>query len=170
MLRRILLDGLKTGAALAAATTVALMFFGKRSRGSGWAAVNAASRIVDRVAGAKGALVPLGFSPRASGLGLAVNTAAMLSCGVLYEGALAVTGTESSPLSAGLATVAIWLLEDELAPRGLSPRFARVIGLPGLVGTYAALGTTLALSGRWRAPKALPPAPVDETREDAWFV
>ena len=167
MVRRTLLDGLKTGLALAATTTAAIMLFGKREKGSPWAAVNAVTHLVD----GNGRLFPRSFSPRDSMIGVALNSAAMIAWGVLYEGALTATGARSNLATAGLATAAIWTIDYHVLPPRFSPGIERVLGLGSMLGTYAVLGATLAASRSWRSPPLmLPAAPVDESREEAWFV
>jgi hypothetical protein len=166
MLRKMLLDGLKTGLALAAATTAAIMVFGKREKGSPWAAINAVTHLVD----GNGRLFPRSFSPRDSTIGIALNSAAMIAWGVLYEGVLAATGARSNVATASLATAAIWTIDYHVLPPRFSPGIERVLGLGSLLGTYAVIGATLAASRTWRTPLALPAAPLDETREEAWFV
>ena len=158
---------MKTGLALAATTTAAIMLFGKRERGSPWAAINAVTHLVD----GNGRLFPRSFSPRDSTLGLALNSAAMITWGMLYEGVLAVTGARGNAATAGLATAAIWTIDYHLLPPRFSPGIERVLGLGSMLGTYAVLGATLAASRTWRAPPLLlPAAPIDETHEEAWFV
>jgi hypothetical protein len=166
MLRKVLLDGLKTGLALAAATTAAIMVFGKRDRGSPWAAINAVTHLVD----GDRRLFPRAFSPRDSSLGLALNSAAMVTWGVLYEGVLALTGARSNLATASLATAAIWTIDYHLLPPRLSPGIERMLGLGSILGTYAVMGATFAASRTWRTPALLPAAPMDEMREEAWFV
>ena len=166
MLRKMILDGLKTGLALAATTTAAIMLFGKREKGSPWAAINAVTHLVD----GNGRHHPRSFSPRDSMIGIALNSAAMVAWGVLYEGVLAATGARSNLATAGLATAAIWTIDYQLLPARFSPGIERVLSLGGVVSTYAVMGATLAASRAWRSVPALPPAPLDETREEAWFV
>ncbi|MEO7097275.1 MAG: hypothetical protein ABI175_28700 [Polyangiales bacterium] len=166
MLRKALLDGLKTGLALAATTTMAIMLFGKREKGSPWAAINVVTHLVDGDL----RLFPRAFSPRDSTLGLALNGAAMVTWGLLYEGALALTGARSNLATAGLATAAIWTIDYHLLPPRLSPGLDRVLGLGSVIGTYAVMGATLAASRTWHTPPLRLAAPLDETREEAWFV
>src|SRR3954470_8534316 len=146
MLRTTILAGLKTGLALAATTTAAIMLFGKREKGSPWAAINAVTHLVD----GNGRLFPRSFSPRDSVIGVALNSAAMVAWGVLYEGVLAATGARSNAATAGLATAAIWTIDYHLLPPRFSPGIERVLGLGSVLGTYAVLGATLAASRTWR--------------------
>ena len=92
-LTKIIGDGLKTGLALAAGTNATIMLASDRELGAPWAAINAVAHIID----GDEVTQPSDYSPRESVLGIVVNGTAMAAWGVLYEGALAVTGTKSAP-------------------------------------------------------------------------
>ncbi len=165
MFRRLLLDGLKTGIALAATTTAALMLFGRRERGTPWAALNGLARLVDPSL----ARIPGGFSPRESSLGLALNAGAMMTAGMLYESVFLVIRPRSPLLAAGAATALVLAFDRAIMPEGWSP-IEQALGFGGVIGTYAMAGATLAVVTSLRAPRQLPAGEHDETREDAWFV
>ncbi|GAC1393505.1 MAG: hypothetical protein NVS3B10_06830 [Polyangiales bacterium] len=164
MVRRILLDGLKTGLTLAATTTAAIMLFGKRQRGSAWSGINAISHVVDDAR-----RFPRGFSARESAIGLGVTTAAMLGWGLLYRGALAAVGGRGGVVPAALATLAIGLVDYELLPARFSPGIERVLGPQAVATCYVVLGATLAFSDRLVTPRLLL-GPHDEGSPEAWFV
>lgn len=164
MLRSILLDGLKTGVALAATTTAAIMFFSKRSKGSPWAGLNAVAHVVD----GDRRRVPRDFSARASSIGLAIHGGSMIGWGVLYRAALSLFGARGV-VPAGIATLAIALVDYELLPSRFSPGIERVLGPLGVGATFAALGATLAISDTFTTGRALP-APREEGDPEGWFV
>ena len=162
MLRRVLLDGLKTGAALAATTTAALLYFSQRTRGSPWAGINAVAHVVSG-----NGRTARGFSPRDTSVGLAVHAASMLGWGLLYRAALSVAGVRGV-VPAGIATLAIGFVDYELLPKRFSPGFERVLGPLGVGATFATLGATLALSDVLTSPRALPAHAGDDP--ESWFV
>ena len=162
MLRRLLLDGLKTGVALAATTTAAIMFFSRREKGSHWAGVNAISRVVNG-----GGRTSRTFSASETPVGLAVHSASMIAWGLLYRAALTVAGARGV-VPAGIATLAIGFVDYELLPRRFAPGFERVIGPLGVGATFAALGATLAVSDVFTSGRALPAHGDDDP--ESWFV
>ena len=161
MLRRILIDGLKTGVALAVTTTAAIMFFSRREKGSHWAGVNAIAHV------ANGERTSRTFSPRQTPIGLAVHSASMIAWGLLYRAALAVAGARGV-VPAGIATLAIGFVDYELLPRRFAPGFERVVGPLGVGATFATLGATLAISDTFTSPRALPMGGDDDP--ESWFV
>ena len=104
-LKKIIGDGLKTGLALAAATNAAIMLASDRELGAPWAAINAIAHVVD----GDEVTQPSEYSPRESTIGILVNGTAMAAWGVLYEGALAVTKTRSSPFTGALGAAVVVL-------------------------------------------------------------
>lgn len=173
MLRRLLLDGLKTGVALAATTTAAIMVFSKREKGSPWAGLNAVAHVVD----GNHRKIPRDFAPRESSIGLAVHAGSMIGWGVLYRAALAIFGGPGfggrglggrGVVPAGIATLVIALVDYELLPPRFAPGIERVLGPLGVGATFAAIGATLALSDAVLSPRALPAH--DEGDAESWFV
>ncbi|MBV9850824.1 MAG: hypothetical protein JO250_14210, partial [Armatimonadetes bacterium] len=69
MLTRIMGNGLKTGLALAAATSAVIMLASDRELGAPWAAINAIAHVVD----GDDVTQPSEYAPRESVLGLLVN-------------------------------------------------------------------------------------------------
>jgi hypothetical protein len=162
MLRRLLLDGLKTGVALAATTTAAIMFFSKREKGSHWAGVNAIAHVANG-----GGRTSRTFSPSQTPIGLAVHSASMIAWGLVYRAALSLVNARGV-VPASIATLAIGFVDYELLPRRFSPGFERIVGPLGVGATFAALGATLALSDTFTSARSLPAGGDDDP--ESWFV
>ncbi len=137
--------GLKTGLALAATTTAVIMLASDKENGSPWAAVNSVAHIVD----GDDVVQPTEYSPRESWLGILVNGTAMCAWGVLYEGALQVTGAKSTVLTALLGTAASYVIDYKVVPKQYTPGIENRLSPQSVGLAYAALGVTLALSGLW---------------------
>ena len=138
-------NGLKTGLALAVSTTASLLLASHAENGAPWAALNAVAHIVDGDEKEQ----PTQFSPRESGLGLAVNATAMVTWGVLYEGVLTVTKTRSTPMTAAVGTVTAYLIDYAIVPKRLTPGIEKRLSRNTVWAIYGVLGATLALSSRW---------------------
>lgn len=145
---KIIGDGLKTGLVLAVTTTAAILVAGRKENGSLWAALNCVAHIIDGDEKEQ----PTGFSPRETGLGLLANATAMALWGVLYEGALSVTQTRSTPLTAALATVVAYVTDYKLVPKRFTPGIEKRLSQPSIFAVYAVLGATLAASSLWNKP------------------
>lgn len=145
MFKRIVMRGLKTGAVLSLTSTAAVMLAGLWETGSPWAGVNAISHIVD----GDDISQPSEFSPRESSIGLAVNAAAMLGWAVLYEGALALAGKKSNPLTAAAASAAAYIVDYKIVPPRLRPGMEKKLSRDAIFAAYAVLAATLALSPLW---------------------
>ena len=145
MLKRILVSGIKTGAALAVTTSLSIMASSKRDTGNGWNAVNAICHMVD----GDDVSTPSGFRPRESLLGLVLNATAMTAWGVLYEGALAVTRSKSNPATAAGASAAAYVIDYHIVPDRLKPGIEKEMAPSGLFMAYTAFALTLALSPLW---------------------
>ncbi len=145
MLIQILTRGLKTGLALAATTNAAIMLASDKETGSPWAALNCVAHIVD----GDGKEQPTGYSPRESWLGIAVNGTAMAAWGVLYEGGLRVTNTQSSPLTAALATATAYVIDYKIVPKRYTPGIEKRLSQNAIWLIYGVLGLTFALSPLW---------------------
>lgn len=141
--------GLKTGLVLAASTNAAIMLASDKENGSPWAAVNAIAHIVD----GDEKVQPTDFSSRESALGIAVNGTAMAAWGVLYEGALLLTKTRSSPLSAVLATVTAYLIDYHVVPKQYTPGIENRLSHKSVLVMYAVLAATFAASATWNKGK-----------------
>ncbi len=144
-IKRIIGRGLKTGFVLAATTTATIMLASDKENGSPWSAVNSVAHVVD----GDDVVQPTEFSPRESWLGIAVNGTAMCAWGVLYEGALQVTGAKSTVLTALLGTAASYVIDYKVVPKQYTPGIENRLSPQSVGLAYAALGVTLALSGLW---------------------
>ncbi len=145
MFTQLLTRGLKTGLALAATTTATIMFLSDKETQSPWAAINAIAHAVD----GDGNEQPLNHSPRESRLGVLINGTAMAAWGVLYEGALTVTNTSSSPLTAALATATAYVIDYKIVPKRFTPGIEKRLSQSSVLLIYAVLGVTFALSPLW---------------------
>lgn len=144
-IKRIIGNGLKTGFIMAATTTAVIMLASDKENGNPWAAVNSVAHIVD----GDDVVQPTEYSPRESWLGIAVNGTAMCAWGVLYEGALQVTGAKSTVLTAILGTAASYIIDYKVVPKQYTPGIEARLSPQSVGVAYAALGVTLALSGVW---------------------
>lgn len=142
---KIITGGLKTGMVMAAATTAAIMLASDAENGDPWAALNSVAHIVD----GDEKVQPMHYSPRESWLGIVVNGTAMCAWGVLYEGALAVTGAESTLLTAAVGTAASYVIDYKVVPKQFTPGIENRLSARSVAICYAALGASLALSGLW---------------------
>ncbi len=137
--------GLKTGLALAAATNASIMLASDEENGSPWAAINSIAHIVDGDEKEQ----PRDYSPRESLLGIGINGTAMAAWGVLYEGALLVTNTKSSPLTAVLAAASAYVIDYKIVPKRFTPGIENRLSAPALGFSYAAMALMFALSPLW---------------------
>jgi len=137
--------GLKTGFALAVTTNAAIMLASDKENGSPWAAINAIAHIVDGDEKAQ----PLDYSSRESALGIGINGTAMATWGVLYEGALLVTRTKSSPLTAVLAATTAYVTDYKVVPKQFTPGIEKRLSQKSIGIIYAVLAATFALSETW---------------------
>lgn len=144
-IKQIIGRGLKTGFVMAATTTAAIMLASDKENGSPWSAVNSVAHVVD----GNDKVQPTEYSPRESWLGIAVNGTAMCAWGVLYEGALQVTGAKSTVLTALLGTAASYVIDYKVVPKQYTPGIENRLSPQGVGLAYATLGVTLALSGLW---------------------
>ena len=145
LITRSLTRGLKTGFVLAATTNAAIMLASDKENGSPWAALNSVAHIVDGDEKEQ----PAAYSPRESLLGITVNGTAMCAWGVLYEGALLVTKTRSSMLTALLGTTAAYLIDYKVVPKQFTPGIEKRLSHNSVLLAYAALAFGFALSPVW---------------------
>ncbi|MGK4003978.1 hypothetical protein WMF31_15200 [Sorangium sp. So ce1036] len=136
--------GLRTGAALTAATLCTMMAASTLERGSPWAAMNAMATAV----GLGRRRVSDRFDPVATPAGIAALTGGMLLWGIGYEKALRATGRRSGALTGSMSAVAGFLVDDLILPDRLMKSFRRTMGVLGTVGKYVALGAASAASRR----------------------
>ncbi len=140
-----LMRGNKTGMVLAAATTAAIMLASDRENHAPWAALNCVAHIID----GNGKEQPAAFSPRESWLGLGVNGAAMCLWGVIYEGALLVTGTRSNLFTAMLGTAVAYGVDYKVVPPRFAPGIEKRLSHHSVLLAYAGLALGFALSPVW---------------------
>ena len=112
---------------------------------SPWAALNCVAHIVD----GDDKEQPAEYSPRESRLGILVNGTAMSAWGVLYEGALLVTNTKSSLLTAVLATAAAYVIDYKIVPKQFTPGIEKRLSPQSVLASYAAMTAMFALSPLW---------------------
>jgi hypothetical protein len=147
MLKRIVRNGVKTAVVLSVTTPIAMMAASRRETGNPWSAINAICHIVD---GDDVAPVD-GFRPRESLLGLALNASAMVFWGLLYESALALSGTRSGAVSGVTATAAAYVVDYHVVPPRLTPGIEKRLSGTGILATYIAMAITLGASGLWNS-------------------
>ena len=145
LLTQSLTRGFKTGLALAAATNAVIMLASDRENGSPWAALNCVAHIIDGDEKEQ----PVGYAPRESRLGILVNGAAMSAWGVLYEGALLVTNTQSNPLTAVLATAAAYVIDYKVVSKQFTPGIEKRLSQKSVLLAYAAMVLAFTLSPLW---------------------
>ena len=139
--------GFKTGLALAAATNAVIMLASDKENGSPWAALNCVAHIVD----GDDKEQPTDYAPRESRLGIFVNGTAMSAWGVLYEGALLVTNTKSSPLTAALAVGAAWVIDYKIVPKQFTPGIEKRLSPRSVLLSYLAMAVMFSLSPLWNS-------------------
>jgi len=137
--------GFKTGLALAAATNAVIMLASDKENGSPWAALNCVAHIVDGDEKEQ----PEDYAPRESWIGILVNGTAMSAWGVLYEGALLVTRTKSSPLTALLAVGAAWVIDYRIVPKRYTPGIEKRLRQRSVLLSYTAMAVMFMLSPLW---------------------
>lgn len=140
----IITRGLRTGAALTAATMCTMMAASTLERGSPWASMNAMATAV----GVGKRRVSDRFTPVGTPVGIAVLTGGMLLWGIGYETALHATGRRKSALTGAMSAVAGFLVDDLLLPDRLMKNFRRTMGVLGTVSKYVALGIASAAGRR----------------------
>ncbi len=141
--------GFKTGLVLAAATNAVIMLASDKENGSPWAALNCVAHIVD----GDDKEQPEGYAPRESRIGILVNGTAMSAWGVLYEGALLVTRTRSSPLTALLAVGAAWVIDYRIVPKRFTPGIEKRLSQRSVLLSYTAMAVMFMLSPLWDGGK-----------------
>ncbi len=150
-------DGLTTGIVAAAATTLAAMACGAKEGGSALAPLNAVSHIAwgDEAFGARG------FSARYTLTGLAINTAANVSWGVLHEvlfgdamrDSASASSEDNRPrvtraLPGGALVAALAYITDyHIVPARLTPGFEKHLSRRALFFIYLVLALALAAGG-----------------------
>jgi len=145
MLKRIIVAGIKTGAALSLSTVLAIMASSKHETGDAWNAVNAICHVVD----GEEISQPSGFQKRESILGLGLNSAAMFAWSFLYEGALHLTKQKSTPATAIAGSAAAYVIDYHLLTERLKPGIEKKISSNGVFLAYAALALAFGLSPLW---------------------
>lgn len=152
MIYRILKNSLKTGIVLSVTTALATVVASLSETGKPWAATNAICHIVD----GDDVDQPADFDPRATSIGLAINTTAMFVWSALYEAGTEVAKVEPMAATGLGAAAAAWVLDYKIVPKRYTPGVEKHLTFGPILAIYAVLGTTLALSSMWRegAPKS----------------
>lgn len=145
----VIINGLKTGLALAATTTAIITLAGDKEIGSPWAAVNAIAHILD----GDDKEQPMDFSAHESVFGITVNGAVMCAWGVLYESALEIAKAQSTVLAGALRAITAYLIDYKIVPKQFTPGIEKRLGSRSVLLTYVVLGATLAASPLWNKPR-----------------
>ncbi|WP_437312737.1 hypothetical protein [Sorangium sp. So ce385] len=136
--------GLRTGAAMTAATMCTMMAASTLRRGSPWASMNAMATAV----GLGGRRASDRFDPVVTPAGIAVLAGGLLAWGIGYEKALDATGKRSSPLTGALSALGGMLLDELILPDRLMKNFRDKMGVLGTLSKYVALGVASAAAPR----------------------
>lgn len=144
--RNLLMDGLITGLAGAAATTAAIAAFGQVKQGSPWTPFNAISHMLfgNKVVNIDG------FAPKETLSGLGVNIGALGIWGGLYEKLAGTVPFPQSLATGALASAAIWLFDYKIAPERMRPGFEKRLGPESIAAVYVILALILGLSPLWK--------------------
>lgn len=140
----VLARSVKTGLLLSAATSAVILIASKVENDDPWAAVNCIAHIVD----GDDKTQPVHFSPRESLLGLGINTVAMLTWAVLYEGAIAALRLRPTPALAALTALKAWVIDYKIVPKRYTPGIEKRLSPPAVACSYLAFAAALALSPR----------------------
>ncbi|WP_437949176.1 hypothetical protein WME98_52865 [Sorangium sp. So ce296] len=136
--------GLRTGAALTAATMCTMMAASTLKRGSPWASMNAMATAV----GLGGRRASDRFDPVVTPAGVAVLAGGLLAWGIGYEKALDATGKRSGPLTGALSALGGFLFDELILPDRLMKNFRDKMGVLGTLSKYVALGVASAAAPR----------------------
>ncbi|WP_437331451.1 hypothetical protein [Sorangium sp. So ce394] len=136
--------GLRTGAALTAATMCTMMAASTLKRGSPWASMNAMATAV----GLGGRRASDRFDPVVTPAGVAVLAGGLLAWGIGYEKALDATGKRSNPLTGALSALGGFLFDELILPDRLMKNFRDKMGVLGTLSKYVALGVASAAAPR----------------------
>lgn len=147
----LLVNTLCTGVLATLTTTVAAAICGKKETGSALAPVNAVSHIM----WADEAVTHDDASMRYTAIGLALNSAAVMSWAVVFEmlfGGARKDGDVAGALLGGVCVSCLAYITDyHLVPERLTPGFEKRLSNSSLFFIYAALAAGLGLGGSWRA-------------------
>jgi hypothetical protein len=149
MLKRILLNGARTGAVLTATTTASIMIADTLENGAAWSAVNNVSHIVD----GDDKVYSGEFSPRDSSIGLAINATAMGTWAILYEGIFGAVQFPKSLITSALFTSGAYAVDYYIVPDQYTPGIEHKISKRAIFVTYAIMALTLAFSPLWNRRK-----------------
>jgi hypothetical protein len=145
MLNTLLKDTARTGAALSATTSVALLVASANENDGCWGAINSVSHIVD----GDDVNYSDNFSRRDSLIGLGINAVAMLTWAMIYD---AVFGSIRFPKSLGTAavvTAAAYAIDYHVVPDRYSPGIEKKISRNAIYAVYVVLALTLSLAPFW---------------------
>ena len=151
-------DGLITGSAASALSTLTLAAGAQRDSGSPWAATNAISHWV----WGEPALQASRPDLRHTLLGYAIHHGTSVFWATLHARAWGRRGLADEPnalLTAALLSSALACFVDyQLTPRRLQPGFERRLSTPSMVAVYAAFGLGLALAQQALERRTLEPS------------
>ncbi|UQA54669.1 alpha/beta fold hydrolase [Polyangium aurulentum] len=143
--------GLKTGAALAVATTGTIMLASSVESGSPWAGVNAMATGF----GVGGRRVRDGFALKVTPAGFVFLTGGLVAMGMAYEASVAAAGRRSNLFTGALLGIAGFVLDRFLLAAPLVPNFRRKMGIVGTAAKYLSVVLTSAMSSRWNPPAGM---------------
>ncbi|BDI31990.1 hypothetical protein CCAX7_40410 [Capsulimonas corticalis] len=144
--KRFLLNTLKTSVLLTAASVASVMVASQRETGSPWSAVNSITHVVDGDEISQ----PDEYSPRATSIGLAVNTTAMISWAVLHEAALSMTKTRGNTATGVAASAFAYFIDYVVVPKRLTPGIEKKLSGRAIFSVYVALAAAFAAAAEWR--------------------
>lgn len=137
------LDTAAAGAAATALTTATILCLGKERDASAWAPMNAVSHI----AYGDEAALHTELSTAYTGLGTALNTAAMFSWAAVYAGVMKALPKRDLPsaIAAGAAvSAAAYVVDYYVVPKRLTPGFEKRLDGRSLFWIYSSLAAGLA--------------------------
>jgi len=143
--------GLKTGAALAVATTATVMLASSVERGSPWAGVNAMATGF----GVGGRRVRDGFALKVTPAGFLFLTGGLVAMGMAYEASIAEAGRRSTLFTGALLGLAGYALDRFILADPLVPNFRRKMSILGTAAKYLSVMLTSGMSSRWNPPAGI---------------
>jgi hypothetical protein len=149
LLKRILVNGARTGAALSLTSAAALLVLSANENDGQWGAINSISHIVD----GDSRVYTDSYDGRSSAIGLTINTVAMMTWGSVYEAAFGKVELPTSLCAAAALTGAAYLLDYHIVPPRYTPGIERKISKKAVFTAYGIMALTLALSPLFRHRK-----------------
>ena len=138
-----------TGLVGAATTAAVIAAYGKAKTGDPWTPFNAiAHMLLGEDAAQKN-----GFVPRETLTGLGLNSAALVTWGVLYEAVAGQIPFPQSLLTGAGASAIIYTLDYHILPEKLRPGFEKRLGNEAVIAAYLLLALTFGISPFWKGGK-----------------